>query len=376
METTSPLFLSEELKMLRQEKGKTCISIIIPFQNLFPGQKTGKQHLDKAIEALSDQLKSNYPTEADALIESVADLYKQIDLEHEEGGLGLFVSENVSHYTWFPFSVIEKILIGNSFELRDLLYKQQYSIPYYVLYFDKNAARLYSGNQKQLQELKNKAFPLQYNDEYAYETAPVSSSYHRDPRVKRFERSQVQTERFESFFHEADELLSLYIEGAKALILCGSKFYTSAFVNRCSCAEKIISIINGNYEWFKKKDLINIVWPAVEVFTHDKMMDEITGFEDKVREGLAEEGIAQVWKAVAENRGVTLLIEKDFHIHGFLETKYTGQFYVHRPKYPSVVIPNAINELVEMALDKNNKVVFVENGLLKNHQNIALITSF
>lgn len=380
MDTTSNQLLRQELKMLQQEKGKICISIIIPFDHSPDDQKTARKHVEKAIEAVSDQLLSTPGVDADTLIKSIKDLYNRVDVEHHEAGVGLFVSESVSHYTWFPFSVKEKITISNSFDLRDNLYKLQCSIPYYVLFFDRDEARLYSGNQKRLLELKNKAFPLQYYDETVYEMVSATSSFSPTRRGRRFERSTAEKERFETFFREADELLSLYIEGADALILCGTRLYTAAFVNRCRCPEKIISIINGSHDWFNSKDLIDIVWPSVKQFTLDIMIDEISTFEDKVNEGLAEKGIVDVWRAVAEGRGLTLLVEKDLRVRGFLTGKKHDQFYYHRPpQYPHDVVTHvrdAINELSEMALDKNTEIVFVENGMLDKYEGVGLITRF
>lgn len=135
--------------------------------------------------------------------------------------------------------------------------------------------------------------------------------------IRRFARRTDETENLGRFVLEVDELLSLYMDEVDALILCGPKSYTSAFVNRCSCPQKIISIINGDFRGLASKDIAEMVWAAVKQFSLDKMIDEISRFEDKLREGLAEEGIIEVWRAIEEGRGVILLIEKDLRIHGF-----------------------------------------------------------
>ena len=79
---------------------------------------------------------------------------------------------------------------------------------------------------------------------------------------------------------------------------------------------------------------------------------------------------------VAIQRGLKLLLEKDYHVQGFLEKQYSYQLYLQPPKEPHIILKDAISELIERMLDKNGKIIFVENGMLRKHQSIALITRY
>lgn len=377
MAILSGQLLNEDLEMLKREKGRPCISIIVPLH--FPEEgKADKLHIGKVIKAAGEQVLSSYPDKAGALIDSMKNLFSEINFDRNQEGIGLFVSPGFGYQTFFPFTVTEKIVVGQNFDLRDLLYKSQYSLPYYVLHLDEKKARLYKGKLKHLEEINNKDFPLAYHNEQEYQPPAQSSSYAGYAHVKSFERDKAALEkrRFESFLHHADELIDDYIKDSEAIILCGVKRYTSAFLNRTNHGEKIITVINGNYEWVNTTEVAAMAWPAIQAFIAEKMIDEISDFKEKTGEGLAEEGVLPVWDAIAEGRGLKLLLEKDYHVQGFLEKQYSYQLYLQPPKEPHIILKDAISELIERMLDKDGKIIFVENGMLRKHQSIALITRY
>ena len=90
---------------------------------------------------------------------------------------------------------------------------------------------------------------------------------------------------------------------------------------------------------------------------------------------MTEEGILSVWDAVTEGRGLTLLLERDYHIQGFLQ-ETSEILHLKPPKEPHIVLNDAVNELINRTLEKNGKLILVENGMLRNHQHVGLITRY
>ena len=240
MPTLTNQFLIEELEMLQREKGKPCVSIIAPLWDLSAGRKTDKLYLQKVIKAAIDEIKLTYPGEAASLVESINNLHNEINFDRAREGIGIFVSSDFKYQTFFPFSVKEKIVVDNSFEIKDVLFKAQYAFPYYLLHLAEKKARLYRGKLKDLEEVNSKDFPLVYLNEREYQASSQSSSYAGYAHVKSFDRDKAGLEksRFQSFLIQVDELLNDYVKNAEAIIVCGVKRYTSAFLNRTSHAKK------------------------------------------------------------------------------------------------------------------------------------------
>jgi hypothetical protein len=91
---------------------------------------------------------------------------------------------------------------------------------------------------------------------------------------------------------------------------------------------------------------------------------------------MTEEGVSHVWDAIASDRGETLLVERNLEIKGFVEHQNPTKLYLHPPKNPHMVLPDAVDEIIKMALDRDIKIVFVEDGMLSRNMRIALVTKF
>lgn len=370
--------ISEELKLLLDQKGKTCVSIILPLHNLTIDQKADKIHLEKAVKEICEELKNNFPDKAEKLIDSIHNLEQQIKFNRNDEGIGLYVSENVSFYLTFPFPPTEHLSIDKSFRIRELLLKDQYALPYNILYVDEKEIRLYTGKLKQLQEIRNGEFPMIYEEEYEYQRSSRTTSYAGHSHVKSFEKDKTTLEkmRHESFVHQADELLHKYIQNSQVFVLCGITRYTSAFLNRTAHADKVVTVLNGNYNHFTETDFANMVWPSVEAFIFEKMVDEVSNFKEKIGEGLTDEGIIAVWDAVVNGRGDTLLVEKNLQVKAFTTNHNSWQLLLQPPKRKYTELQDAVDTLLEILIEKNGRVVFTEDGMLSDYQHIALITRY
>jgi hypothetical protein len=370
--------LNKELQKMWSEKGKTCISIILPLHDLTRDRKPDKLHLQKAIKLAGDQLLKTNDPDAEKLIKSMNDIYYEMKFDHYLEGIGLFISANVRYYTFFPFPVTKKIVVNKSFVWMDLLYNLQLSIPYFVLDIDENRARLYYGKTKKLEEIKTDDFPLIYDDTYDYSSSlGISLNAETDaPKEYVKDTYSLKKVRFENFLQQVDEQLFDYVKEGEVIILCGIKANTSAFINRSLHAGKIINIVNSPFESYTQKELASIAWKAIEAYTKEKLLYEISEYKEKEGEGLSEHDIVQIWQAVEEGRGVTLLVEKDFWIEGYIQKQNPYILYLHHPKPPYILFPDAINQLIQMMIDKNGKVIILNKGMLKTPLPIGLITRF
>ncbi|HTM92939.1 MAG TPA: hypothetical protein VL095_10990 [Flavisolibacter sp.] len=370
--------VNEEMKLLIGQKDDTCISIILPLHHLTIDQKADKLHLSKAVKEVCDRLQTINAEASDGFISSLHKLMDEIEFDRKDEGIALYVSETISFYTTFPFAVAETIAIEKSFRLKELLLKEQYAIPYNLLYLDEHEIRLFTGKLGELKEIRNGEFPMIYEANYEYQPPSHSSSLAGYPHVKSFEREKTQVEKFrhEAFIQQANEQLHNYFQNSEVLLLCGISRYTSAFLNRTAHAGKIIGVLNGNYNRFDEAEFARMTWPSIEAYIYEKTVDEISEYNEKIGEGLAEEGIIAVWDAISSGRGETLLVEKNYAVKGYLANSNPWELLLQPPKRKHTVLEDAVNRLLEMLLEKNGRVIFTEDKMLESHGHIALITRY
>ena len=374
----SEKLLGEELLTMQKEKGKICVSIIVPTHRLSPERRVDKLEVERALDNARQFLQFRYTEpQIKPLLQALDELYKEIDFTHNSDGLGLYVSPNIKFSVQFPFPVEEKVMVGDNFELRDLLYKVNYANPYFVLLLTEKRVRLFEGIWGEINEIKDKNFPKEYKEEYIYNPPSQSTSYAGYSHVKGFEKdkSELEAIRFKDFFRHTDKLLNDYLVNNTPLILLGVEKELAWFENISVHKKNIIGKITGSYNYSNPTQLADMAWPVMRSHLDNERVQLIKEFTEKIGEHLGISGIQEVWQAAKEGKAFKLLVEKDFRSPGFVD-KDAYRLYLRPPQTPHKVLADAVDDIIEMVLEKNGQVFFTDNGMLKDYQRVALITRY
>ena len=367
-----------QLLSLQKSKGSVCISIILPTHRLSPDRRVDNLKLKNSITAAKQLLQYKYPvSNIQLLMEAIDEIYDTIDFSHNSDGLGIYISSDVKLSVQFPFAVEEKVMVGDSFEIRDLLYKDNFSVPYLVILLSKNQICLYKGLLDELEEIIDENFPLLYEEEYVYNPPSRGTSFTGHTIVRNFEKEKSSLEeiRFKEFYQKADKLLNQYVISDSPIILLGVQKDIAWFKKISIHAKKLIHTIDGNYDYLNKKLLADITWPEMfEHFQHhrDLLIKEL---EEKTGGHLVVSGIQNVWQATKDGKAFKLLVEKDFRKSGFV-TDDGYQFHERSTEKPYKIVTDAVDDIMEMVLESGGQVFLTDNHLLKDYQHIALITRY
>lgn len=372
MRTTVP---GEELNLLRGQKGHTCVSIIVPTHKGQADRKTNELYIAHAIHRAEDLLHIWHPQEAEDLIRAIHELATSIDFDHPQESLGLFVSDEVQLIVDYPFRVSRKIVVDKKFETRDLLHKAAYSYPYYVLHLEEAKASLYYGVLQHLEEVEDQNFPCTAEDDYDYQHPVRETSYFTHAQLKSFEedKGEYQRVRYRTFLSNVNDLLSDYLMGNVRLILSGQRIYTDAFLNQSPHDARVLSVLNGDYGKLTTRQLSELVAPIIEASLEERMKDEINKLAEMAGEGMAETGYENVRQAIFDGRGYKLLVEKEYP---YSDTPYTEKVPYIRIEHYGNASTDAVEELIDLVLDKKGQVLLVDKDMLKAYGHIALITRY
>ena len=369
--------LSKELKMMLKEGGNICVSIIVPTHRLSPERRVDKLGVEAAVNKAKELLQIRYTvTNIKPLLASIDELYHAIDFTHNSDGVGLYISPNTKWMVQYPFPVEEKVMIGDNFEIRDLLYKEDYSRTYFVLQLSQKTVKLFECVRDIITEIKDKKFPCHYEEEYMYST-PSRSSSSANAQVKSVEKDKSLLEeiRNKDFFRHIDEMLAGYLHENTPLVLLGVEKEIAWFKKISLHNDQIVKTISGNYSYQRVSDIAGIVWPQMQAHLQQEHELLLKEFEEKVGEHHAVSGIQDVWQATKEGKAFKLLVEKDFRKPGFVEMD-AGHLFLRPPQKVHRIVADAVDDIIEMVLEKNGQVFFTENGKLKDYGNIALITRY
>ena len=302
-------------------------------------------------------------------------MHDKIDFIHTGKGIGIFISENISHIENFPFEVAEKIIIGDSFETRDMLYKEHYLAQYFVLALTMNSVRLFKGKDGMHIEIHDKNFPKEYHDDFIYEKTAFGSSYSYSLKNTEKDKSVIKMIRLKDFYHEVDKTLSEYLTGEIPLIISGVAKCLSSFLEITAHQKAIITQISGNYSDKKKKEFEMKTWKKVLQHQSNAENILIKDLENKYKTKQLVTGMKEVWKTAQEGKGLLLAVEKDFRQQGF-ERSSDKKIFVDGNGSPLKMHSDAVDDLIELVLEKNGTVTFLKNGALKKMQRVALLTRY
>lgn len=375
---TPKTWIGETLFALQNEKGNICVSVIIPTHSASLDRRTYQLNIKKAIEKAEQLMKMKCSDSVvSSLTKKLHELFVQINFDRNANGVGLFVSSHIQLLVSFPFPVEEKIIVGDSFEVRDVLYKLNYSDPYYLLLVTDQEIRLFLGSMDALEEIKNKHFPIKYEDEYIYSPPSRSTSYAGQAHVKSFEKdkSTLEVIRHSNFFRQVDTILDKYLQKNEPILLSGTEKALALYENVSRHQKNFAGKIPGNYSHLNLQELTGLVLPVIFEYHQNKRTQLIEEFIEKTGRHRGITGIRDIWSAAMQGKAHILLVEKDFRCPGFLNgTK--NLLYLEPLQKPCTVLADAVDDLIELVLEKKGHVFFVDNDLLKDYGRIALITRY
>lgn len=365
------------LEELKNNVSTPCVSVIIPSHKISSDRTVDELEVKKMLNKAKKLVFDTYGSKngGEEITNKLFNLAENIDYLHNDFGLGFFVSPNISHLVKFPFPVNEKVVVGNNFQIRDMIYLAETMINYYVLSINEKEIKLYEGNGENLKLIKDNDFPIQFIDDYEYTHTSLGSSYGYSLKSTEKDKSIVREQRLSAFYKVADEKISKYLITNTPLILAGSSKDLGYFKKVSTNYKYVVGKVKGNYIYESNQKFGQLTFEKIKDYLKTEEDKLLKRLDDAIGKKLAVFGIVNVWKASKEGKGLILLAEKDYEIPGFV-TEDDSEIFLHPPKKSHEIIEDAVDDVMETVLEKNGKVIIVENGNLSRFEGIALILRY
>ena len=199
-----------------------------------------------------------------------------------------------------------------------------------------------------------------------------------NPQMRSFEheKSTLEATRFIHFIRHTDKAIKPYITENTRIVVFGSSKLIHYFKDNSLLADKIIGEKEGNYDHLSTEELRQKTTDILIDFIHQHIQQKIDALSEKIGTLKAVSGIQDVWSVAQEGRGLELLVEKDFRTPGFLEKGKELFIHLHPPKSEHITITDAVDDLIELVMDKGGHVYIAKDGELSAYGNIALTTRY
>lgn len=363
-----------DIDQMLAEKDNPCISIVIPTHRFSKERRLDPKVLGKAVEKAKSLLENSaWPKEKIRSLSTKIDaVVENIDYVRLQEGLAIYISPNISKFFLLPFPVTEKIMLGKTFEVRDLFYFIQFLKPYYLLAVSKKRIRMFRGEGRDIQEIQNDDFPKQYAETYEYAKPSRASSFSAGLKDYELDKSEMQEIREKAFYKEVDDSINRYLKKDVSLIVAGVEDEVTNFESTTSHLNHLIGTIKGNYDHDAVHPLAESAWAKMNEYIKSEQQELLKQLQEGIGSKLTVDGIRDVWKMAKQGNGLTLFVEKDYQVTAYVDPADDSKLYVGPPAGNYEIITDAVDQIMYIVKEKGGNVVIVENGEMANFNHIAL----
>jgi len=363
MEITTPTETFEEV--ITATKYLPCISLLMPFN-----PKMGlKQEIDYKLKVAADQIekdiKKNYTSEkALPVLQKLHHALNNINYNTHKQSVAIFISPIIEKVYYLDISVEEKIIIDDSFEIRDLIYSKKEIHKYLLVVLSNNWTKIFLGNTKHfIRVTLNVPDNIEaYKNDIGEKIANFSDEN---------KRKEILMDKF---LRHTDNGLSILLQSYNLpLFVMGTPKILGHFKSISHNIKKVIDYIPGNYEDNTESAFQKTMKPYLADWKNILQKKLLNQIDEAMGNKRLAIGMNAVWKAAEQKRGKLLVVEKNYLYPAQQSDMPEKIFKKDDFNDNAFFIKDAVDDVIEKVLACGGDVEFVDEGILSQYQKIVLI---
>jgi hypothetical protein len=357
--------LSDERELLEATPYLPSVSLIVPFEPKMSAKADLEYRLHLLCEKVKKELFKTYPADrAKPVIEKLENLVRSLDYSTYKKSIALFVSPVFEKVFYLDIPVEEKMIIDESFEIRDLVYSKKEIHKYLVLVISSERARIYLGNTVQFIRLLSVA--ADNSDTYLREDVGRAS--------KAFNPSEKKEVLLEKFLHNVDSSLGVILKASPLpLFVMGPERTVGHFKKMSRYTNRITGFVHGNFDEVTDQGIQKAIAPHVADWKKVKQEDLLHQLDAAQGARKLAIGLDEVWHAANRQKGRLLVVEKNYTRAVHKSNDGTVVFDKDEINDTPFYIKDVVDDIIEKVLQYGGDVEFVDPGVLKDYRQIALI---
>jgi len=349
-------------------KYSPAVSIIMPFTPVITLKKDLEYLLKNVMGKVEAMLITHYPVEkAMPVIIKLKNLARNLNYNTHKKSIAIFVSPVVEKVYYLEVYMEEKIVIDQSFKIRDLVYCKKQKIEYLVLLLSDKFSRMYLGNSSQLILIKSNTL----TNAQAYENdvaEKVANFFVADNRKEII---------LDKFLHQMDQGLSIVLKSYPLPVFAmGAQEVLEHFRKITKNEKNVVQFIHGNYEEASEAEIGLVMEHFISHWEKVKQQHLLNQVEQAKAQNKLTIGIQEGLKAAMQNKGRLLVMEKNY-VNPPQKAETYEPFCKIDSSFNNVFfIKDEVDDIIEKVFESGGDVEFVDDGMLKNYRHIALIENY
>jgi len=360
----TPRIFQEEQKIIETVKYLPAVSIILPFEPVMSLKSELEYKLKIALQKVESGLMKDYGMDkALPIILKLKNLVQNVNFNTHKKSIAIFVSPLIGKIFYLDILVEEKIIIDESFEIRDLIYSKKELHKYLLLVLTGKSLKIYLGDTTQFIRIVSEV----PENIAAYENdIPESVSNFSDPSY----RKEVMLGKF---LRHVDIGLDILLKAYPLpLFVMATERTIGHFKKNSKNKQFVIEFIHGSFEEATEAELRKMIQPYIHDWKSVKQQNLLQILNTARSAKKLAFGINEVWKAAQQKKGRLLVVEKNYMVPAQQgadpEIIYQKDFSNNNSFY----IKDAVDDIIEKVLENGGDVEFVDDDLLGDYGHIAL----
>jgi Bacterial archaeo-eukaryotic release factor family 3 len=345
-----------------------AISIIMPFEPKM-SLKTDLVHsLEIAADKAGQQLSENYSDEMSTLVmQKLKAIIRDLNFNTHKTSIAIYVSPVFEKILYLDGAVEERIVVDDSFDIRDLVYTKKQLHKYLVIVLSGTESQVYFGNSSSLIRIVSNASP--FEDTYVNDVAGGAANSLDLP-------GQKETG-VDHFLHLIDNSLDIILHAYHLpLFVLAPEKILCLFKDLTRHRGSVIEYVSGNYEAATLIQLSEKLEPYIADWKKVKQKDLLNQLEEAAGKKKLAVGMKDVWREAMCRKGRLLVVEENYMYatkSGDSE-QLIGEAF--KPFNRFSYIKDVVDEVIEKVFENGGDVEFVDDNLLKDYHRIALIQPY
>ncbi|WP_131739738.1 baeRF3 domain-containing protein [Actinomadura roseirufa] len=359
------------LSELRKPRSYPAVSVLMPTHRAAPGDRQDPIRLRNLLAAARHRLHDDVRvgTEAaDQVMRGLEGAAAEVDPRHLADGLVLFAAPGGEHHAFtIGQPVDERVIVDTGFATRDLVAAYTRTRRYWLLTLSDQRTRLWDGQGEELTEHVGGGFPV----------APAPIDEEGSGRHSRGGAPNGDERHRQLMREVARDLDRILARDRRPLLVAGVTRHQAYFDEVAGPNIGVAGRVDGSYEGATASTLAEAARPALAAYEDRREVGTLAELE--AARGLQRYagGLCEVARLVEEGRGEHLVVERGYYAPA---VRTRGEL-VPVDGMPGVlkgadVIDDAVDDVIETALEYGGEVTFVSDGFLVDHDRIALVTRY
>ena len=353
----------EVLRKAQEVRAEGCVTITMNTHRTRPDNMQDPILLKDLIKTAETRLMNDHePKMAKAIVAKLNAMADGIDHEHNKDSLVLFASTEFADHVKLPVSVVDRVTVDDTFVTRDLLRAQHEETEYYVLWLNRNQARLIHASKGKVEGEIRGEFPMK--NSVAYTDAA----------------KEVMDRKFavlvEEYLNRVDKALLKVINEHPLPVVLATDSRNVDHYNRIADKKEFLKTnFNPSHDDLTPHHLVEEAWKAYAPVVKAHYDSRTNILENAISAGRLVTDYNDIWRALQEGKGGTIFVKQGLFQPAMLSNGNI-ELLPNSDREKKGVVDDIIDEMIEKNKAFGGDAVFVSGDDLDRFNGLALVTRY